>query len=87
MLSDQLKDVPGFGSADKGYMLGFGFQVFKEDRANKSVPVGSYGWSGYHTTHFWIDPKGKQFGLFMARLYPFNGDILTKLQQVIYSGQ
>lgn len=87
MLSDQLKDVPGFGSADKGYMLGFGFQIFKEDRANKSVPVGNYGWSGYHTTHFWIDPKGKQFGLFMTRLYPFNGDILTKLQQVIYSRQ
>jgi CubicO group peptidase (beta-lactamase class C family) len=87
MLMDQLQDVPGYGSADKGYVLGFGFQILKEKRGNEVASVGSFGWSGYHTTHFWIDPKEKQYGLFMTRLYPFNGDILSKLQQVIYSSQ
>ncbi len=85
MLSDQLGEVSGFGASDEGYVLGFGFQILKEKRGNEVASVGSFGWSGYHTTHFWIDPKEKQYGLFMTRLYPFNGDILTKIQKVIYT--
>lgn len=81
MLEDQLKGVPGFGGAKEGYVLGFGFQVLKEVSKNEpDAIVGSYGWSGYHSTHFWIDPNQNQYGLFLTRRYPFNGDLHSRLE-------
>ena len=36
-----------------------------EDGRNSSK--GIYGWSGYHNTHFWIDPEKQLFAIFLSR--------------------
>ena len=47
---------------------------------------GIYGWSGYHGTHFWIDPIKKMFCLFMSRHRQniSNIDIQKELRKIIY---
>ena len=49
-----------------------------------TVPKGIYGWVGYHNTHFWIDTKNRQFGLFMSRAREFNWQIGVGLRKVLY---
>ena len=49
------------------------------------APVGVYGWSGYHNTHFWIDPENKMYGLFMSRSREFNFSIPNNLKRAVYS--
>ena len=47
-----------------GFDIGYSFFNLQEpllDGTNSSQ--GIYGWSGYHNTHFWIDPKKKLFCL------------------------
>ena len=47
---------------------GFSFFVLRDpDLDGTNSSKGIYGWSGYHNTHFWIDPEKKLFGLFMTR--------------------
>ena len=85
MLSDQLEDIPGYGDTRKGYAFGLGF-YFLEDtkKEGQNSPNGIFGWGGYHTTHFWIDPKNKLYAIFMARLYPYNGKIQTEFRKAVY---
>lgn len=47
---------------------------------------GIYGWSGYHGTHFWIDPEKKMFGLFMSRhrQNQSNIDVQKELRKAVY---
>ena len=85
MLSDQLGDVPGFADSDDGYVLGFGFHILKDaSKEGSGAPAGIFGWGGYHTTHFWIDPEKAQYGLFMTRRYPFYNDAPKRLQEAVY---
>ena len=65
----------------------FGFSVFglndpSKDETNSSK--GIYGWSGYHNTHFWIDPQNKLYGLFMSRSREFDFGIPMGLKTVFY---
>jgi CubicO group peptidase (beta-lactamase class C family) len=85
MLSDQLKGIPGYGDTRKGYAFGLGF-YFLEDtkKEGQNSPNGIFGWGGYHTTHFWIDPKNKLYAVFMARLYPYNGKTQTEFRKAVY---
>ena len=45
---------------------------------------GTYGWSGYHNTHFWIDPLNKTYGLFMSRAIEFDFSIKKRFKQAFY---
>ena len=53
-------------------------------KEGQNSPNGIFGWGGYHTTHFWIDPKNKLYAVFMARLYPYNGKTQTEFRQAVY---
>ena len=46
---------------------------------------GIFGWSGYHNTHFWIDPENKIYGLFMSRAIEFDFSIPAGLKKASYS--
>jgi CubicO group peptidase (beta-lactamase class C family) len=51
-----------------GFYYGFSLFVLEKpeiDKTNSSK--GIYGWSGYHNTHFWIDPEKKLFAIFLSR--------------------
>ena len=45
---------------------------------------GTYGWSGYHNTHFWIDPENNVYGLFMSRAIEFDFSILAGIKKASY---
>jgi CubicO group peptidase (beta-lactamase class C family) len=65
---------------------GFSFFVLRDpvlDGTNSSK--GIYGWSGYHNTHFWIDPEKKLFGIFMTRARPFSNGIQKEFRRAVYS--
>jgi CubicO group peptidase (beta-lactamase class C family) len=86
MLKDQLGKVPGFGDGNTGYVLGFGFHVLNNPADDKTgSPKGIFGWGGYHTTHFWIDPANELYGLFMTRRYPYHGEIEGSIRQILYA--
>jgi len=86
MLSDQLGETPGFWGGENGYVQGLGFQILQSpEKSATGAPAGIFGWGGYHTTHFWVDPKNELYVLFMTRRYPYNDRIETKLQKAIYN--
>ena len=65
--------------------LGMGFSVFVlSDPENTFAPKGIFGWSGYHNTHFWIDPTNKLFVVFMSRAREFNFMIPKRLRAAVY---
>ena len=52
--------------------LGFyyGFSLFVLDNPEidgTASSKGIFGWSGYHNTHFWIDPEKNLFAIFLSR--------------------
>ena len=76
---------PGVFPALAGYYIGFTFSVLENQEIEGSgAGVGSYGWSGYHNTHFWIDPENKMYGLFMARSIEFDFSIPAELKKAAY---
>ena len=70
-----------YGGVDFGFSL-FNLQEPILDGTNSSK--GIYGWSGYHNTHFWIDPKKKLYGLFMTRAVPFSFEIQRQFRAAVY---
>ena len=70
----------------EGYAYGFTFSVMEDSDAwGSGVPNGSYGWSGYHNTHFWVDPENDLYGLFMSRSREFDFGIPMNLKRVFYN--
>ena len=68
-----------------GNYIGFTFVVNDNPEVDGSGSgKGSYGWSGYHNTHFWIDPLNKTYGLFMARSIEFDFSIKKRFKQAFY---
>jgi CubicO group peptidase (beta-lactamase class C family) len=65
---------------------GFSFFVLRDpDLDGTNSSKGIYGWSGYHNTHFWIDPEKKLFGLFMTRAREFSFGIQKEFRRAVYS--
>jgi len=70
----------------EGHYFGFTFSVMEDTILDGTgSPKGVFGWSGYHNTHFWIDPQNKIYGLFMSRSREFNFDIGKGLKKAVYS--
>ena len=67
-----------------GYSSGFGyaysvFNLVEPALDGTGSPAGIFGWSGYHNTHFWVDPENGIYGLFMTRTTPFSFEIQKHL--------
>ncbi|MBC8242994.1 MAG: beta-lactamase family protein [Verrucomicrobia bacterium] len=82
MWTDQLGDIPGYDDRKKGNSFGLGFYVLND--FNQYGAEGVFGWGGYHTTHFWIDPKNEMYGIFLSRRYPFQAETLTRFRKAVY---
>ena len=51
-----------------GFYYGFSLFVLEDPEIdNTNSTKGIYGWSGYHNTHFWIDPEKQLFAIFLSR--------------------
>ena len=76
---------PGVFPDLAGYYMGFTFSVLENPEVDGTgAGLGSYGWSGYHNTHFWIDPENKTYGLFMSRAIEFDFSIPAGLKKASY---
>lgn len=85
MLKDELVGIPGYGDTDGPDSMGLGFYVHQRASGDGDViPPGIFGWGGYHTTHFWIDPKHQFYAIFMTRRYPYSDDTLARFRQGVY---
>ena len=72
-----------------GYSSGFGyaysvFNLVEPALDGTGSPAGIFGWSGYHNTHFWIDPTNGIYGLFMTRTTPFSFEIQKHFRAAVY---
>tara|TARA_Y100000766_G_scaffold277624_1_gene283299 strand:- start:1107 stop:2369 length:1263 start_codon:yes stop_codon:yes gene_type:complete len=68
-----------------GHYFAFNFSVLEDESVDLTgAPAGVYGWSGYHNTHFWIDPENKLYGLFMSRSREFDFGIPMGIKTVFY---
>jgi CubicO group peptidase (beta-lactamase class C family) len=83
MTTPKSRDIFGGRGTDMGYSV----FVLREDHAEGTrAPAGTYGWSGYHNTHFWIDPTHDLYVVFMSRAREFHGEIPKRLRAAIYGG-
>ena len=82
MWKDQIGNIPGYDDQKNGNGFGLGFYVLND--FNKYGAEGVFGWGGYHTTHFWIDPKNELYAIFMCRRYPYNGETLKQFRKAVY---
>ena len=71
--------------------LGFyyGFSLFVLDNPEidgTGSSKGIFGWSGYHNTHFWIDPEKNLFAIFLSRSRQSvsNIDIQKEFRRAVY---
>jgi len=69
MTHDQLGKI----GPDQAFGLGFEIDGIKTTLSELGTP-GSYTWSGFFYTAFWIDPKEQMIVVFMAQLHPY-GDL------------
>jgi CubicO group peptidase (beta-lactamase class C family) len=54
-----------------GYGYGLGFSILMNVPQSEVLSSeGSFGWAGYATTHFWVDPSQELIGLIMAQFAP-----------------
>ena len=74
-----------FAEATPGFDMAFSVSVLKDPVLDGSrAPKGVYGWSGYHNTHFWIDPSNQMYVLWMSRAREFSFEIPAGLRKVVY---
>ena len=75
-------------SSKLGFNYGFSMFVLSDPAVDGTGSTkGIYGWSGYHGTHFWIDPEKKMFALFMSRHRQniSNINIQKELRRAVYT--
>jgi CubicO group peptidase (beta-lactamase class C family) len=46
---------------------------------------GTFGWSGFYTTRFWVDPEEQLVGVVMTQTYPYNSHrVLDRIRAMAY---
>ena len=58
-----------------------------EEGAKREIKsAGSYGWGGFFTTDFWVDPKEQLIGVMMLQMYPFDDwELYPKFRNMVYA--
>ncbi|MGW8123103.1 serine hydrolase domain-containing protein [Roseivirga echinicomitans] len=87
MSSDQMPNViTDYKENNTGQSFGLGFTVYL-DSENKRSPksAGTYEWSGYFNTKFFIDPKEEIVFVGMTQIVPFNDNAFwNEMYKLIY---
>jgi CubicO group peptidase (beta-lactamase class C family) len=87
--ADTVKNIRTNHTADlyseKGAGFGLGFSVILiPEKMNRPGGTGQLQWSGYFSTHFFIDPEKKAIGITMTQQMPGGEDINTPFQNEVY---
>lgn len=67
--------------------LDMGFSVFvisKDDADGHGTPAGSFGWFGYHSTQFWVDPSNDLFAVYLSRTRDFHWPLPGMIRDAVY---
>jgi CubicO group peptidase (beta-lactamase class C family) len=66
--------------------FGLGLAIAADPGSSGSiVSEGTWGWDGFYTTRFWIDPSEEMIGLVLTQTYPYGGGgVLDRLQAMAY---
>ena len=82
----ELMTVNQLADMDVDYGFGLGFSVVRgESDLNEVGSVGTFGWSGFFFTNFFIDPQEQMIGIFMCQLHPSGGlDLGEKIRILCY---
>lgn len=70
----------------KGVGFGFGFSVSEgPEFTGHPESKGTYGWSGYFSTFYWIDPQEELIGIVLTQTLPYNPAVIErKFRNVVY---
>jgi CubicO group peptidase (beta-lactamase class C family) len=67
-----------------GYGFGLGWKVMMDPaQAGILGSRGMYGWGGWASTEFWVDPQEEIIGLIMAQLTPYQS-LVEVFQTLVY---
>jgi CubicO group peptidase (beta-lactamase class C family) len=82
----ELMTVNQLADMDVDYGFGLGFSVVRDESdLNEIGSVGTFGWSGFFFTNFFIDPQEQMIGIFMCQLHPSGGlDLGEKIRILSY---
>lgn len=59
----RMATIPFLGLGGSHHQWGLGVRVVENDQ--RTLPVGSFGWSGAYGSHFWVDPENQITAVFM----------------------
>lgn len=69
----------------RGTSFGFGFFVEQGPQATGNLgSAGNFGWSGFFSTYFWVDPKEDMIGILMTQMQPNPTNIAAKFKVLVY---
>ncbi|UCC86870.1 MAG: serine hydrolase, partial [Anaerolineales bacterium] len=70
---------------NRGSGYGLGFKVLIDVAESGFLgSQGEYGWGGFATTRFWIDPREELIGLIMAQFVPTFSRVLDEFKVLTY---
>ena len=68
-----------------GLDMGFSVFVISEDDADgHGTPADSFGWFGYHSTQFWVDPSNDLFAVYLSRTRDFHWPLPGMIRDAVY---
>ena len=68
-----------------GLDMGFSVFVISEDDADgHGTPANTFGWFGYHSTHFWVDPSNDLFAVYLSRTRDFHWPLPGMIRDAVY---
>jgi CubicO group peptidase (beta-lactamase class C family) len=79
-LPPELTPLPG----QRDYGFGYGGAVRVDSTRPTPEAVGTFRWSGFASTYFWIDPKNDLIGMVWAQLLPSNGAMEGPFVRLVY---
>lgn len=85
---DRMVEVTSEDIADEvwpGLDMGFSVFVISEDDADgHGTPAGAFGWFGYHSTQFWVDPENDLFAVYLSRTRDFHWPLPGMIRDAVY---
>ncbi|MBC01893.1 MAG: hypothetical protein CMJ34_01130 [Phycisphaerae bacterium] len=73
------------GATWPGLDMGFSVFVISDDDADgHGTPAGTFGWFGYHSTQFWIDPANDLYAIYLSRTRDFHWPLPGMIRDAVY---